>query len=926
VKTMKMPFRRFLLLVSLVALTLLLLVAGSLLYAKTKRFIDGKMDDITEMKLNQVTADTKSQLEDVLQTLDGLRNNDGFRAAVDKLESGQTPSYDAFVQSKNLDVALFTMKKDNALIERIALYTKRLQYSSDSLLFGYLTGDRQRSLFRAVDRIRFVPPGGTFAVLGIDRATLDDAKIRSGMDELNASAYLIGPFPAQSGEEGVVIVQLAPDSLRQLVPYAESMALVESGGSVLFRGAELAVDSADAIARLRARALDDGGSFHGKRYYQRDIGFFGMQVVFAEEKSDFHRRQLRAVGGYAAAALVGCALLSLLLTRLIGRQIMLPLHKLIRWMGREEHAHELWLGKREPWKRPGAMVMRDRLFLYFIVTVLLPALLFIVLFYVQSNRVVSRELQQTYYAAFEKVAHRIDLFVKMKQAVLARLAYDAEVVDFVSEPNDTNRKALDRLLSSHKPSFLSEDVLSIYDAGNRLLYSNWNKASAPLPQSFYDEMSHSRKSIYYDPRSENSPFAASLGIAVFDLKLPNTPLGFIAVHVAEIYFAHLYADLKANGSFAYMVDDKGHILSHPDPDKIGQTDTAGVVPERSDGGVARSGEALYFVGKIGLSPYYLVYKYDDTVLRKQSAELIYSDIYLLVIIFLLIVLLAYGMSQYLVKPLGSLQTRYLHLQLDNFPDFLTEGSYMIDEVDQLQKSFGRMLDRIKTLADEKLAADRRHMLLQIDALQAQVDPHFLHNTFEHVMYLIDKSEPERAGDMIGLLSRMFRYAMGKENAMTRVAEEVRYARTYVQLMGIRYRERLRCDWQVDETAQDGGAIKMIVQPLLENAIRYSLAEPGRSVAIAVVVRRRDDDTVEVVVRDDGPGVPEPKLAELRGLLRTGSRGSVGLYNVHNRVRLIFGEAYGVEIDSKPGAGTTVRLRLPFRQANGESTENRIEEA
>ncbi|MBO9607899.1 MAG: histidine kinase [Paenibacillaceae bacterium] len=900
-------FTRFLMLFSLTAVLLLLCIVGAVLYGKTKSFIDGKKDDIVTMQIGQAVTDVKRQFEDVRQAIDGLRNNESFLDTVKQLSGKQTDSYREVVLSQTLESSLFNIKIDNDFIDSVVVLAGAEQYSSRQ---SYLEGMEAYAsqLFREAEPIRFVPPGQTYRMLGIERAWLAESPQRLSLDRMNETAYIASRLEAD-GLAGVILVFLDPANLRKLIPYAESLAVLTEGSDVMYRGSGV---PSGLLADIKPQTAEGDAVLHaqGRRYHVREIGFFGVRIVFAEAGSGFHERQLALIGLYAAAILLGCALLSLLLTRLLGGSMLLPLHRLIRWIGRYDQLDDRMQPEGGAAGRDSRMTMRDRLFVYFILTIMLPIVLFVVLFYVQSSRVVSRELKETYAAAFDKVVHRIELFVGQRETMLARFAFDSWTADFVQQADEKKRQELDQLVLTQKPSMLTQDMLSVYDADNRLVYANRSKLNTRLPQDYIDEMRLTRKNIYYHPQQGNGSPSVSLGMAIVPLSRFSDPTGYLTLDVEEVYFSSLYGELKANGNTAFIVDDKGRILSHADPEAFGRTETLPAPLDSLNGYFDRKASALYFAATIGSLPWHLVSIYDYSAIRKQSQELIYNDVYLLIIVFLLVLLLSYAMAQYLIRPLASMQFRHMDIQLGDFQRFFSKDTYRIDEVDQLQHSFNRMLERIEQLVGVTVAADRRQMMLQIEALQAQINPHFLHNTLENIVYLIEDDERDSAVTMIGLLGRLFRYAMGKDRPLTTLGEELAYAQSYVKLMNLRFKNRIDFTVEADEAWQACATVKMIVQPIVENAIQHGMPHGKGSVRIAAVCRR-EGDSLLLSVADNGPGIAPERLAVLRERLRDGGRDNVGLYNVHSRLRLQFGEACGLAIDSTPGAGTVVTLRLPL---------------
>jgi sensor histidine kinase YesM len=176
--------------------------------------------------------------------------------------------------------------------------------------------------------------------------------------------------------------------------------------------------------------------------------------------------------------------------------------------------------------------------------------------------------------------------------------------------------------------------------------------------------------------------------------------------------------------------------------------------------------------------------------------------------------------------------------------------------------------------------------------------------------------------MIGLLSRLFRYAMGKESQVTTLRDEVAYAKTYIRIMSFRYKDKIRCEWQIDEELLNGIVVKMILQPLLENAIRHTLQSGAEQVQISISITR-EGDAVRIAVTDNGPRLADEKLAAIQDNLERRDRGKVGLYNVNSRIQLHFGEQYGITMSRAVPHGAAVILNLPYvRDASVEADTKR----
>jgi two-component system sensor histidine kinase YesM len=213
----------------------------------------------------------------------------------------------------------------------------------------------------------------------------------------------------------------------------------------------------------------------------------------------------------------------------------------------------------------------------------------------------------------------------------------------------------------------------------------------------------------------------------------------------------------------------------------------------------------------------------------------------------------------------------------------------------------------------------RQRTLELLALQSQMNPHFLFNTLETINWKIIEltRAPSQINDMIKSLSNVVKYALESPFADETLRNEIDHARDYLNIQSIRYKNKFSVSWDCAADLEDRKVIRLLLQPLLENAIYHGIKEaPGpRRIRIAI---SEADGKLRIAVVDDGLGMRPERLAELRaGLAGPGDdldagRRSIGLANTNKRLKLAFGEEYGLSVDSSPGQGTTVIVELPSR--------------
>ena len=201
---------------------------------------------------------------------------------------------------------------------------------------------------------------------------------------------------------------------------------------------------------------------------------------------------------------------------------------------------------------------------------------------------------------------------------------------------------------------------------------------------------------------------------------------------------------------------------------------------------------------------------------------------------------------------------------------------------------------------------------ELDALQSQINPHFLYNTLDSIVWMITGERYKDAVFMITQLASLFRISLSRGKTIIKVEDEIQHAQNYMNIQKIRYKNAFQVEFQIEPEILNCCTVKLVVQPLLENAIYYGMEYMDGEGLIIVRGYRKEED-VYLEVQDNGLGMPEEAAAQLlKENDRERKRGSgVGLVNVHNRIKLRFGQQYGLIIESHPDEGMLVRIHIPF---------------
>ena len=239
------------------------------------------------------------------------------------------------------------------------------------------------------------------------------------------------------------------------------------------------------------------------------------------------------------------------------------------------------------------------------------------------------------------------------------------------------------------------------------------------------------------------------------------------------------------------------------------------------------------------------------------------------------------------------------------------------EIRTLSEGMEQMIARLNAQIGEitrKQASLRR---AELALLQAQINPHFLYNTMDTIIWLIEADRPEAAVEMVSNLSDFFRHCLSRGEDVISLGEEEQHVRSYLQIQQARYQDILDYTIDIDPALRSVRVPKLTLQPLVENALYHGIKRK-RGKGHICVTGVREGEAVLLKITDDGAGMTADRLMELRRAMETGERVGFGLVTVHERLRLLFAPPCGLTVDSRPGEGTAVTARIPFR--SGEEGE------
>lgn len=234
-----------------------------------------------------------------------------------------------------------------------------------------------------------------------------------------------------------------------------------------------------------------------------------------------------------------------------------------------------------------------------------------------------------------------------------------------------------------------------------------------------------------------------------------------------------------------------------------------------------------------------------------------------------------------------------------------------DEIYMLEESYDAMIERIYELMEKNIKDMDEKRRLELDSLQQQINPHFLYNTLDAIAWMAKiKKEPE-IEKLVMSLAKFFRISLHRGDTIITVGEEIELTQHYLEIQEIRFPNRFDITYDIDPNVKNYKTLKLLLQPVVENAIKYGMQEQSGTIVISV---KKIDENIVYSVKDTGEGfdVPKDMLSRPYGTMQE-NRSGYGLFNINERIRLEYGAEYGLKIDSEKGKGTTVYITIPIKK-------------
>ena len=370
--------------------------------------------------------------------------------------------------------------------------------------------------------------------------------------------------------------------------------------------------------------------------------------------------------------------------------------------------------------------------------------------------------------------------------------------------------------------------------------------------------------------------------------------------------------------YAFILDAKGNIVYHPQQQQLYnelQTENISLIMDTDEEtvltGTGNDGK-LYSISRSEKTGWTVVDCTNVKELLSKSRQA--QSVYVLTAIILVIVALLFSrfMARSITLPIQKLRDSMKKVQEGDFSvsDVVVDSK---NEIGSLTKSFDVMTHRIHELMEQNVHEQEEKRKSELKALQSQINPHFLYNTLDSIIWMAEGKKNEEVVLMTASLARLLRQSISNEDEVVPIANEVEYARGYLTIQKMRYKDKLEFQIEVDSSILYIPLIKLVLQPIIENAIYHGL-KYKESKGLLIVKGFMKDGNAVLQVIDDGVGMDEETLAHIYDKHKVNYHSNgVGVYNVQKRLKLYYGEDYGITYTSELGKGTTATITIPGRQ-------------
>lgn len=582
--------------------------------------------------------------------------------------------------------------------------------------------------------------------------------------------------------------------------------------------------------------------------------------------------------------------------------------------------------------------LKMKLSLYFLFATVVPSILISIFYYYYSTYSLKKNMISNANASeayiIDNIDNQLKLAIKLSDWMFINKTFEKTLTDYNLINPDKDEKLLsleDILANTVTNSPITKNISSIIISGYNGVDIRFgdcasliDKAEVEKNQWFDDSIN--RGGIIYFPGIIENPSAYKLDDYVIPIVRPivhstlGTNIGWSFIALRESLISDVYNELyKQSKNPIYIVDSKGTCISSTDKQYIGKSmaDEEFIKPllNSSESGNFNSKEqgktGLIVYSSLKLTDWKLVQKISYSPLYEQSGVLLRMTILIFLLSVLVTSIFTIFLSYNFTKPLQKMLKRMRIISKGNFEiDLGLEGD---DEMGELGKGINELASNVHNLLEKVKKEEREKRNLELMVLQNQVNPHFLYNTLNSIKWMATVQKADGIRDMVSALGRLLMNISKEKSEEISIRRELSLTEDYIFIQNMRYNGKIKVEYFIsDEKLLENQIVKFTLQPIVENAIFHGI-EPKKEAGNIKIGITKENGSLIMFVEDDGVGIDEKDINKIFSTEKEHeSRGlrSIGVKNVDERLKLFYGNDYGISIKSAVGLYTRVIIKIP----------------
>ncbi|WP_068774239.1 sensor histidine kinase [Paenibacillus sp. FJAT-26967] len=566
----------------------------------------------------------------------------------------------------------------------------------------------------------------------------------------------------------------------------------------------------------------------------------------------------------------------------------------------------------------------QKLLLSYILLILLPTITISAISYQKTSKMLIDRVVESTQQSFEQANTFISYKLNNVKDVSSILYMNRSITEILGKSEtgyslgqqiDDYQKLSDIILSAYnsreiysirlfvdKDRVFLKDNITILDMAT-IKDTEWYKEMADNQESIYCRPTYEHD--YKDVRGIQKIISCIRPLQSYDYS--GEWMGVLSIDIAENSISEIIdrTNITHQGQ-VYLLDKKGRVVSATDKALVGTVLGDEQKKELRISANAPGGATIVRKPVEGTG-WELVAVIPEEEIRAQSSQLAQYLLLLFVVVTVLAVLTAFAVSRGITRRIRLLIRHVGNIEAEKWTYRMKVDSS--DEVGMLQQHFNRMSENMRNLIQEKYKAEVAKKSAELRALQAQINPHFLYNTLELIHWMAMKHKAQDISDIVGRLAKFFRLSLSKGKDVIYIRDEIEHVKTYLEIQNRRFSGKIDYTFEVGPGLEDIATVKLILQPLVENAILHGIQEKEEKRGIILVACWREGSLVKFVVEDDGVGMTEEQVRKITLETLTGA-GGYGVHNVAQKIRLYYGDQYGLVYESMRGEGTKVTITFP----------------